>query len=244
MHGITHLKIEYAVNPLGIDVIPRFSWSHDGTGEQSAYRILAASNAELLRRQQPDIWDSGRVENPALLAETIRADYGVTGAPGYQVEVRQGKVVGQEYRLELEPSIYDCFLGTVKGLDKLPGNLGCALLGMNDRWTVFFQQQDAKTKTRILPVEEKSAYCVMTAADEGKLIFIGHPVVADNPELVLNVALSKDWKSWLLEIHNPTDTEITTNVKSLPLVAGLKFTETIKLAPGTSQFRTLGPIND
>ena len=140
MHGITHLKTEYAVNPLGIDVIPRFSWSHDGTGEQSAYRILAASDEELLHREHPDAWDSGRVENPALLAETIRADYGVTGAPGYQVEARQGKVVGQEYRLELEPSIYDCFLGTVKGLDKLPGNLGCALRGMNNRWTVFFQQ--------------------------------------------------------------------------------------------------------
>ena len=63
LHEITRLKTEYAVNPLGIDVVPRFSWSHDGTGIQHAYRILAASNAELLCRQQPDIWDSGRVES-------------------------------------------------------------------------------------------------------------------------------------------------------------------------------------
>jgi hypothetical protein len=63
MHGITHLKTEYAVNPLGIDVVPRFSWSLDGTGEQRAYRILAASDADWLGRQQADIWDSGRVES-------------------------------------------------------------------------------------------------------------------------------------------------------------------------------------
>ena len=185
-----------------------------------------------------------QVEDPASLAAAIRTAYGVAGGSGYQVEVRQGKVVGQEYRLELEPSADGCFLGTVKGLDKLPGNLGCALRGMNNRWTVFFQQQDAKTKTRILPVEEKTAYCVMTDADESKPVFIGHPVVADNPELGLNVALSKDWKSWQLEIHNPTDAEITSNVKSSPHVAGFKFSETVKLAPGTSQFRTLGPVND
>jgi hypothetical protein len=185
-----------------------------------------------------------QVENPASLAATIRTAYGLSGDSGNQVEAKQGKVVGQEYRLDIEPSADGCFLGTAKGLDKLSGNLGCALLGMNDRWTVFFQQQDAKVKTRILPVEEKTAYCVMTAADEGKLIFIGHPVVTDNPELVLNVALSKDWKSWLLEIHNPTNSEITSNVKSSPHVKSFKFAERIKLAPGTSQFRTLGPIND
>ena len=37
----------------------------------------------------------------------------------------------------------------------------------------------------MINLAEKSAYCVMSAADEGKLLFIGHPVVADNPELVL-----------------------------------------------------------
>jgi alpha-L-rhamnosidase len=63
LHEITRLKTEYAVNPLGIDVMPRFSWSHDGTVLQHAYRILAASDANQLCRQQADIWDSGRVES-------------------------------------------------------------------------------------------------------------------------------------------------------------------------------------
>ena len=184
------------------------------------------------------------VEDPASLAAEIRTAYGVSGGPGYQVEARQGKVASQEYRLDLEPGAEGCFLGVIKGLGKLPGNLGCALRGMNEHWTVFFQQQDAKLQTRILPVEEKTAYCVLTDADEGKPLFIGHPVVADNPELVLNVARSQDWKSWLLEMHNPTDAEMTVKVKSSPHVAGFKFAETVKIAPGTSQFRTLGPAND
>ncbi|MEI6168266.1 MAG: family 78 glycoside hydrolase catalytic domain [bacterium] len=59
------LKTEHAVNPLGIDVLPRFSWSQDGAGGQRAYRLLAASDEGLLRRrEQVDVWDSGRVERP------------------------------------------------------------------------------------------------------------------------------------------------------------------------------------
>ena len=63
LSGITLLKTEYAVNPFGIEVVPRFSWSHDGVGRQRAYRILAARDAEQLRRDQADVWDSGRVES-------------------------------------------------------------------------------------------------------------------------------------------------------------------------------------
>ena len=185
-----------------------------------------------------------QVNDPVSLAATIRTAYGVAGGPGYEVKAQQGKVASQEYRLDLEPGADGCFLGAIHGLNKLPGNLGCALREMNDRWTVFFQQQGAKVRTRILPVEEKTAYCVVNDADEGQSVFIGHPVVADNPALVLNVARSKDWKSWLLEIHNPTDSEVVANVKSSPHVTGFQFAESVKLAPGTSQFRTLGPASD
>src|SRR5512133_1908719 len=64
-----HLRVEYRVNPLGIDAMrPRLSWQLAAADpearnlKQSAYRILGASTPELLRAGKGDLWDSGRVE--------------------------------------------------------------------------------------------------------------------------------------------------------------------------------------
>jgi alpha-L-rhamnosidase len=60
-----NLRVEYRVNPLGIDAArPRLSWtlaSAERSQRQSAYRILVASRPELLDAGQGDLWDSGRV---------------------------------------------------------------------------------------------------------------------------------------------------------------------------------------
>ncbi|MBU4366781.1 MAG: alpha-L-rhamnosidase N-terminal domain-containing protein, partial [Verrucomicrobia bacterium] len=69
---LTHLRTEYAANPLGIDVLPRFSWSRDGAGTQRVYRILAARHEDLLWRERTDLWDSGQVESP----DTLFVPYG------------------------------------------------------------------------------------------------------------------------------------------------------------------------
>jgi alpha-L-rhamnosidase len=67
MTFITQLKCEYRVNPLGIDVmLPRFSWqlqSERRGVRQTAYRIFAASDPQLLQDGQADLWDSGKVES-------------------------------------------------------------------------------------------------------------------------------------------------------------------------------------
>jgi alpha-L-rhamnosidase len=59
------LRCEYLVNPLGIDAEkPRLSWVLKGEARgqrQTAYRILAASSPENLRKGAGDLWDSGRV---------------------------------------------------------------------------------------------------------------------------------------------------------------------------------------
>src|SRR5580765_5770172 len=59
------LRCEYLVNPTGIDVVqPRLSWILSpaaGIRGQSAYRVLVASSAAILQKDQGDLWDSGRV---------------------------------------------------------------------------------------------------------------------------------------------------------------------------------------
>jgi alpha-L-rhamnosidase len=62
---ITDLRTEYSENPLGIDTrTPRFSWIMESELQgqfQSAYQILVASSAELLKEGKGDVWDSGKV---------------------------------------------------------------------------------------------------------------------------------------------------------------------------------------
>jgi alpha-L-rhamnosidase len=63
----TNLRCEYKTNPIAIDQAqPRLSWvvSTGGTQRgvlQSAYHVLVASTPELLRKDEGDLWDSGKV---------------------------------------------------------------------------------------------------------------------------------------------------------------------------------------
>ena len=70
------LRCEYLSNPLGIDVAkPRLSWLLNPAGNvagQSAYRVLVASSPAILKKDQGDLWDSGRVTS----AQTAWVEYG------------------------------------------------------------------------------------------------------------------------------------------------------------------------
>lgn len=62
---IRHLRCNYLVTPLGVDSEhPQLGWElrADERGAwQSAYQVRAASDPKLLRQEQPDLWDSGKV---------------------------------------------------------------------------------------------------------------------------------------------------------------------------------------
>ncbi|HET8631741.1 MAG TPA: family 78 glycoside hydrolase catalytic domain, partial [Thermomicrobiales bacterium] len=63
--GVTRLRCEYLVNPLGLDVArPRLSWELTARRRgqrQTAYRVLVASDPATLAEDRGDLWDSGRV---------------------------------------------------------------------------------------------------------------------------------------------------------------------------------------
>ena len=64
---LSNLRCEYAANPIGVEAMrPRLSWaleSRQRNQRQTAYQILVASTPELLRANQADLWDSGRVQS-------------------------------------------------------------------------------------------------------------------------------------------------------------------------------------
>ncbi len=186
------------------------------------------------------------VADPAALAAQIATDYGLRGEPTWKFEPQEGTVGAPDYPVALEAGPGHCFLGRVTGVAQLAGNLGTATSGLHDNWTAFYQArpdatQGAEAKTRIISVEKGTGYAVVREEDEGKTLFIGHPLVADNPALSLTVARSGDWKKWVAEIHNPTDQPITATVRSTPAYQGFVFSEKLTLQPGTSVQRKLGP---
>ncbi len=69
------LRTEYRVNPQGIDEAqPRMTWqieSGQRGAKQTAYQILVASRAKLLKQNKGDLWDSGKVAS----AETVNIVY-------------------------------------------------------------------------------------------------------------------------------------------------------------------------
>lgn len=74
--NVAGLRCEYLKNPQGIDVlVPRLSWQIS-SGErgtmQAAYQVLVASTPELLKREQGDLWDSGRVNSQ----QSVHVEYG------------------------------------------------------------------------------------------------------------------------------------------------------------------------
>jgi hypothetical protein len=85
---VANLRCEYRENPLGIDVaMPRLSWGVEDGGQrtadrgqkQTAYQILVASSEQLLKTDQGDLWDSGKVESD----QSIQVEY-----KGKQLESR------------------------------------------------------------------------------------------------------------------------------------------------------------
>jgi alpha-L-rhamnosidase len=63
--SVTDTRCEYRVNPIAVDAAqPRLSWvleSKDRGVLQSAYQVLVASSVDLLKKDQGDLWDSGKV---------------------------------------------------------------------------------------------------------------------------------------------------------------------------------------
>jgi len=78
--GVVNLRCEYLSDPLGIDVAkPRLSWVIEDKGQktevrgqkQTGYQVLVASSEELLKKDEGDLWDSGKVASD----QSIQVEY-------------------------------------------------------------------------------------------------------------------------------------------------------------------------
>jgi alpha-L-rhamnosidase len=115
--GPVELRVDDLKTPLGIDdPAPRFSWQLQDPArgaKQTAYEVMVASQAELLRQGKADVWDSGRIDS----GESLNVHYAgsaVQPSTRYFWQVKVWDAAGKPYA-ESEPSWWETGLVKQEG---------------------------------------------------------------------------------------------------------------------------------
>ncbi|MEI8194773.1 MAG: hypothetical protein WCI73_02575 [Phycisphaerae bacterium] len=142
------------------------------------------------------------------VVERFRKDFGlVDGRPTYKLDIAAGKVLAQRYFLKIDGQEVNGFSGQISG--QLVSALPIVVSGLNNQWSVVLYDRTLK-QARPLGVLENAAWASLALNKQADL-FIGHPVVAGEAKLTLQVTQTSD-KQWTIEVHNPTDAAIHTTV--------------------------------
>jgi len=191
--------------------------------------------------------DFSGIDTPERIIDLM----GLDGSPGYRVQAVSGSVADSQYILTLKASEDgEGFRGTIKPSDEvrrdgLPAALPLVVQGLNDRWTAVLWDE-AKKSMRPLPVAEGKAYAHYPDLREDLSIFIGHPFVCDDPEIVLTVVQTGP-SSLYVYVHNPTDATRKVTVRraadfdAMPDLKRAEASWTWRLAPGDERHVDLGP---
>lgn len=169
------------------------------------------------------------------VVERFRADFGLAGAPSYQLDPQAGTVTNTQYILTLDGSREKCFSGKITGT--LISSLPVCVSGLNEQSSAFLYDYETK-KARPIGIFEGKAWATIVL-NGARNLFIGQPIVADqNVSLQLTQAAAGKWE---LEIHNPSAKSIQTRIHINPFFAPLKGIKAMDLSlpPGASIHRTL-----
>ncbi|MBI2298733.1 MAG: hypothetical protein HYU66_07255 [Armatimonadetes bacterium] len=180
--------------------------------------------------------------------ERLRSYYGLDGKSGSGIVVRRGRLVSHFGLVDLAPAD-----GVVEfevpepdfGLD-VP--LGLRFLGFNPNWTVGQLQLtgyspgfygNGTNVWRNLGTDDRDmAYlAVYTKGVPSSHSIVGHPVVCDTQELVIEVThLSDKPQRWHIAVNNPADRPLKTVLRKNLDLPGLGFADTpVELPAGAYQ---------
>ena len=134
-----------------------------------------------------------------------------TPPQSYTLSLEQGSVLSQRYILAIDGRNNGGMSGRLDG--NLVSSLPIGVSGLNDRWSALLYDRRLK-QSRPVGVFEGNAWATISLSGSADL-FIGHPVLVDNPELFVQ-ATQCDEGAWTLEVHNPTDAPITTRIRPNP----------------------------
>ncbi|MFC0626085.1 family 78 glycoside hydrolase catalytic domain [Kribbella deserti] len=183
--SVERLTVEYADEPLGIDVErPRLAWIATAPGygaTQSAYQVIVASRPELLKPGQADVWDSGKVET----SRSIGVQYGgpaLTARTRYHWRVRlwdgRGRVGAWSKPAWFETGLLDEGFGSASWIGATPAEVW-DLAGASWIWTATAPAGSRWFRHRAsVPAGVTSARLVATADDDFTLWLNGEQVLS------------------------------------------------------------------
>jgi len=107
---------------------------------------------------------------------------------------------------------------------------------MQSNWSAFLvdRKRPAGRNFRAIPVQDGVAYGQVDVTDGDVDLFVGHPVVCDQPDAKLLVSWMSPGK-WFVEAHNPTDNPMTVKLNTNKGWSFFSLKATVTLAPGASK---------
>jgi hypothetical protein len=189
-------------------------------GDTIAYRV-AFAGAE------------GGLPTEKILAYAAAFGVSTPGKTAYTPQLIRGKQVDNYlvWRLDAQGEAIEARLPRTD----LPGFLTACVENLHDGWSVWLVDRlRAAPNFRALPIRDGRAYAELDLSEAPSDVFIGHPLVADDPAVKLLVS----WQEpgvWFVEAHNPSDAPITTRLRSPAGWPLFRFDQAVTLPPGTSK---------
>lgn len=176
------------------------------------------------------------VEPDEWWLETVRQAMGFAGEPAYPLKVEAGKVLSQRYILRVDGKGQG--FAARLGRADLPLTLPIVVEGLNPRWSVFLLERH-RQRARPIGQWEGTAYATVDLREGDLDLFIGHPVVASDPEVFLN-AVQTGEREFTVTVHNPMPKPKAVVVRSLSMWnLGRLAPQRVLLGPGGWKSLTL-----
>jgi len=142
--------------------------------------------------------------------EDFRDQMGLDGDVAYKIQPTIGKLISTKYMAVVEAKD-GAFVAETEEIN-LPTTLPLEVRGLNKNWSTGLAQLDKK-RYRPINNSKGTSYVALDPQIKKQHFFVGHPVVADDKNIVLNCVQLGE-KKWHLEIHNPTTEDKTVTVKA------------------------------
>jgi len=196
-------------------------------GDDLAERLPKAGDT--LKRRFLFVLTAGGQGDRDLFAQ-IHDLYGFDGRPAYEVAVQHGALLDAVYapRLRAESGAARCTISKAE----LPNPLGLRVEGLAENWDAGVWDLEEKALTKRLAVSGGVGWLTLDVS-RSRDVFIGNLLVADNPDVIINVLELTRSRGRAL-VHNPTAGRIVTEVRShsaLPARAP-KLRRQVELPPG------------
>jgi hypothetical protein len=179
------------------------------------------------------------LDHEATLAD-IADKFGFDGSPTWQVQMIRGKTEQHPYPVPLTPGGDDHAIVAEFAAADLPNPLGIAVDYMKERWDAAIVDLDERELTRHCAIFRGEAWLVLDLTCPRR-VFIGHPVVADDPDVFITVC-SLSAEGGEIIVHNPEPERRTVRLRTEPGLAELlTWEQTVKLDPGETRTLRIDP---